>query len=498
MDSTNGEPVKGFSAPATQSAPNETTALSVRELPHSIDAEQALLGAILIDNGVLETIEGLVEAADFFDPLHHALFDEIAATVARGHLASPVTLAQTFESYPPITPDMPVPRYLGRLLINATTTRHAPEYARLIHSLAMRRAVITIGEAMVDDAYTAPAEVTGEEHIEMAEQRLMALAENGRADTAEVTFAHAVDVAIEAANAAYERGGALAGLSTGLVDLDRMLGGLAPSDLIILAGRPSMGKTALATNIGIYNARKWFETGGNAGAKVMFYSLEMSDQQLGTRVLGEHASIPSEKIRRGSLDENDFRRLVQAAAEIRDIPFYIDQTGGLPLARLAARARRAKRKYDFNLLIVDYLQLMSGSQSRREGNRVQEVTEITTGLKALAKELNVPILALSQLSRAVEQRADKRPQLSDLRESGSIEQDADVVMFVFREEYYLERDRPPIGDTDAQAIWDVRMREAAGKGEVIIGKQRHGPTGTVMVAFDGTVTKFSNLAREGI
>lgn len=494
MDSTNSEPVKGSLDVAT----SDVTRLSARELPHSIDAEQALLGAALIDNGVLERVEGLIDARDFFDPLHQTLWGEITETVARGHLASPVTLANTFESYPSITPEMTVPRYLGRLLINATSSQNAPEYARLIHDLAIRREVIAIGEAMVGDAFTSSAEVTGEQHIELAEQRLAQLAEGGRSEGAETPFSEVARSTLDYANAAYARAGALAGLPTGLTDLDQKLGGLVDGNLIIIAGRPAMGKSAILTNIAVHNAHQWLQSGGEEGAAVLFFSLEMSKDELGMRILGERASIPSERIRRGSFEENDFRRLAQAEAEIRDMPLYIDAEGGLSLARLAARARRAKRRRNIGMIGIDYLQLMSGSARAQSQNRVQEVTEITVGLKALAKELDVPIIALSQLSRQVEQRADKRPQLSDLRESGSIEQDADVVMFVFREEYYLERERPPIGDLDAQAIHAAKMLEAHGKAEIIVGKQRHGPTGTVDVAWDGALTKFFNLAREGI
>lgn len=490
MDSTNSEPVNTSSRSVLQ--------ISSRELPHNIEAEQALLGALLINNSVLERIEGIVAAHDFFDALHRSIWEEATQVIARGQTADPILLGRVFEQAPPITATLTVPQYLGRLVAAATTLVHAADYARLIHDLAVRRELIVLADAITEEAHAAPPEVTGEMQIERAEQQLAALAEGGRSEAEAVTFAEVMRRTIDYANAAYERNGALAGLSTGLIDLDNKLGGLAPTDLIILAGRPSMGKTALATNIAKHNAYRWLHSGGEEGAPVLFFSMEMSDEQLGMRILGEHAEISSERIRRGTFKENDFRRLVQAETEMRDMPLYTHDEGGMTLARLAARARREKRRRGIKLIIVDYLQLMAGSIQARGQNRTQEVTEITVGLKALAKELGVPIIALSQLSRAVEQRADKRPQLSDLRESGSIEQDADVVLFVFREEYYLERERPPAGDLDAQAIWDARMRETAGKAEVIIGKQRHGPVGIVPTAFNGALTQFANLAREGL
>lgn len=486
MDSTNSEPV------------NVSLPGDVRELPHNIDIEQALLGALLLNNSVLEVIDGLVATEDFYELLHQKIWVEITETIQRGHTADPVILSRAFEDYPPITPKLTVPQYLGSLAANATSIMSAASYARTIHDLAVRRNIITLADVLRDDAHNAPPEVTGEMQIAQAESYLASIAENGNFDKTDSTFAVVLQSAMDYAHAAYERGGGLAGLSTGLVDVDRKLGGLAPGNLIILAGRPSMGKTALATNIATYNALKWLETGGEQGARVKFFSLEMSEEELGMRVLGQYAEIPSDRIRRGDISEDDLLRLAQVKSRLDASPFFVDQEGGLPISRLAARARRSKRRDNIGLLVVDYLQLMQGSGARREGNRVLEVTEITMGLKALAKELGIPIIALSQLSRKVEERADKRPQLSDLRESGSIEQDADVVMFVFREEYYLEREKPPAGDFEAQAVHDARMREVEGKAEVIIGKQRHGSTGSVPTAFNGELTQFSNLAPEGI
>jgi replicative DNA helicase len=370
-----------------------------------------------------------------------------------------------------------------------------------VHDLAVRRDLIMIGEDIVNTAFDAPIASQPREQIEEAERKLYAIAETGRYDGGFQRFSDTLASAIDMAAKAFERDGRLSGIATGLGDLDRMLGGLQPSDLVIVAGRPGMGKTALATNIA-YNIARGYEfttrPDGSLetinGGIVGFFSLEMSSEQLATRIISEQAAIPSYKIRRGDISENEFHRLREAAREMQAIPFYIDQTGGISIAQLVARARRLKRQRGLDLLVVDYLQLLSGSKSRGD-NRVQELTEITTGLKALAKELNVPVLALSQLSRQVESRDDKRPQLSDLRESGSIEQDADVVMFVFREEYYIKNKEPREG-TEEHLNWQTEMERAHGRAEVIIGKQRHGPTGTVELAFEADMTRFSNLARD--
>jgi replicative DNA helicase len=396
---------------------------------------------------------------------------------------------------------MTVPQYLGRLAANSTTIINAAEYGRTIYDLATRRALIVIGEDMVNAAYDSAVDQPPKTQIEEAEGRLYSLAEQNKYGQGFASFKSALATAIDVANSAFQRSGHLSGAATGLADLDNKLGGLQRSDLIILAGRPSMGKTALATNIA-YNIAKNYRPEPQAdgstltsdGGIVGFFSLEMSAEQLATRILSEQAEISSEKIRRGMIDETEFRKLADIANEMSRIPLFIDQTGGLTVAQLAARARKLKRQHGLDMLVIDYLQLLSGSKMRSD-NRVQEITEITTGLKALAKELNVPVLALSQLSRQVENRDDKRPQLSDLRESGSIEQDADVVMFVFREEYYIERTKPAEG-TPEFADWMTKMAQASGKAEVIIGKQRHGPVGTVELSFEGQFTRFGNLARD--
>lgn len=485
----------------TQAAASEP--LAFRQPPHNIDAEQALLGAILVNNEAMDRVMGFLEPHHFYDPLHQQIYETAAKLIQAGKQATPITLRTFFENAEPIDANLTVPQYLGRLAANATTIINAADYGRTIHDLATRRALIMIGEDLVNTAYDSPVDFPPEQQIQDAEGRLYDLAESGKYGQGFLSFGAALTQAIDMANAAYQRDGHLSGLSTGLVDLDAKLGGLQPSDLIVLAGRPSMGKTALATNIA-YNVARAYKAEKQPdgsekvidGAIVGFFSLEMSAEQLATRILAEQAEISSEKIRRGMINEDEFRRLVRASQEMAEIPLYIDQTGGISIAQLAARARKLKRQKGLGLLIVDYLQLLTGSTRRSSEGRVQEVSEITTSLKALAKELNVPVLALSQLSRAVEQRDDKRPQLSDLRESGSIEQDADVVMFVFREEYYVERRKPSESNVEEMLKWQQEMALVHGKAEVIIGKQRHGPTGTVPLSFEASYTRFGNLARD--
>jgi len=475
--------------------------LTFRQPPHNLEAEQALLGAILVNNEALDRVSGFLTPEHFFDPLHGRIYETLATLIHAGKTATPVTVKTFFENVEPIDANLTVPQYLGRLAANATTIINAAEYGRTIYDLATRRALIVIGEDMVNTAYDSAVDHAPRAQIEEAEARLYALAEQNKYGQGFETFHSALNHAIELANSAYQRSGHLSGAATGLVDLDNKLGGLQRSDLIILAGRPSMGKTALATNIA-YNIAKAYrgqrQPDGSMktvdGGIVGFFSLEMSSEQLATRILSEQTEISSEKIRRGMIDESEFRRLQTIATEMSRIPLFIDQTGGITIAQLSARARKLKRQHGLDLLVVDYLQLLAGSKARSD-NRVQEITEITTGLKALAKELNVPVIALSQLSRQVETREDKRPQLSDLRESGSIEQDADVVLFVFREEYYVERLKPAEG-TPEFADWMAKMSQVSGKAEVIIGKQRHGPVGTIELSFEGQFTRFGNLARD--
>jgi len=494
--------------PPAQASPGDGTPEGVpfRAAPHNLEAEQALLGAILVNNDAHDRVSNFLEAHHFYDPLHQQIYEVASKLIASGKQATPITLKTFFEGAEPIDAGLTVPQYLGRLAANAATIINARDYGRTIHDLATRRQLILIGEDMVNAAYDSPVDFPPKEQIEEAETRLYALAETDKYGQGFLGFGAALTHAIEMANNAYQRDGGLSGIATGLRDLDAKMGGLQPSDLIIIAGRPSMGKTALATNIAFNIARSRArslaarpELGpdhpAHDGAVVGFFSLEMSAEQLATRILSEQAGIPSEKIRRGMIDEPEFKRLVEASQEMSSLPLFIDQTGGLTIGQLASRARRLKRQHGLGLVVVDYLQLLAGSTRRAAEGRVQEVGEITTGLKALAKELNTPIVALSQLSRAVENREDKRPQLADLRESGSIEQDADVVMFVYREEYYLERAKPQEGTIEFQD-WMAKMQLVSGKAEVIIGKQRHGPVGTVQLQFESSVTRFSDLARD--
>lgn len=470
-----------------------------RQAPHNVEAEQALLGAVLVNNDAFWRVSDFLSPEHFYEGLHARIY-EIAATLVRaGKAATPVTI----KTFLPVDLDlggMTVPQYLARLAAEATTVLNAEDYGRTIYDLALRRSLIGIGEDVVNVAYDAPVDATPRDQIEDAERKLFALAETGRYGGGFQTFANALTTAVDMAAAAYKRDGGLSGVSTGLSDLDRLMGGLQSSDLIILAGRPGMGKTSLATNIA-YNIAKAYQgevqpdgrTKTVNGGVVGFFSLEMSAEQLATRIIAEQAEISSSAIRRGSISEHEFFKLTEAVSEMQRAPLFIDETGGISIAQLAARARRLKRSKGLDLLVVDYLQLLSGS-SKKGDNRVQEMTEITTGMKALAKELAVPIIALSQLSRQVESREDKRPQLSDLRESGSIEQDADVVLFVFREEYYVKNKKPREG-TPEFAPWMDEMERVAGKAEVIVGKQRHGPTGTVELSFEAQYTRFGNLAQ---
>jgi replicative DNA helicase len=472
---------------------------SHRAPPHNLEAEQALLGAILINNDAFDRVSDFLRSEHFVEEIHRRIFEVAGSLIRAGKLATPVTL-KTFLGDHDLG-GVTVPQYLARLAAEATTIINAYDYGRGVYDLAIRRELISIGEDVVNVAYDAPVDSSPRDQIEETERRLYQIAEAGRYDGGFQRFSEALKIAVDMAARAYERDGSLSGIATGLTDLDRYMGGLQASDLVILAGRPGMGKSALATNIA-FNIAKAYQgrtradgsTENANGGVVGFFALEMSAEQLATRIIAEQSGVASSKIRRGDITENDFHRVADVVRDMQQIPFYIDQTGGVSIAQLTARARRLKRQRGLDLLIVDYLQLMTGSKGRAE-NRVQELTEITTGLKALAKELNVPILACSQLSRQVEQRDDKRPQLSDLRESGSIEQDADVVLFIYREEYYLKNKEPRPG-TEEHIDWMTQMESAHGRAEVIIGKQRHGPTGTVELQFDAEVTRFSTIARE--
>jgi replicative DNA helicase len=472
---------------------------SYRTAPQNVEAEQALLGAILVNNEAFYRVSDFLEPQHFFEPIHRVIFEVASQLIRANKVATPVTI-KTFLPSDLAIGDINLAQYLARLAAEATTIINAEDYGRTVYDLAIRRSLISIGEDMVNVAYDAAVDQPPKVQIEETEKRLFDLAEKGQYGSGFEAFDHALATAIDMASNAYTRDGHLSGMATGLADLDRLMGGLQSSDLVIVAGRPGMGKTAFATNVAFNIARAWageIQPDGSMktvnGGIVGFFSLEMSSEQLATRIVAEQARVPSSNIRRGRIDEREFERIVDAAREIQKVPLYVDQTGGLTIAQLAARARRLKRQRGLDLLVVDYIQLLHASNRRGSDNRVQEVTEITNNLKALAKELNVPILAVSQLSRQVENRDDKRPQLADLRESGSIEQDADVVLFVFREEYYLRNKEPKPGTTE-YLQWQDQMSTVHGVAEVIIGKQRHGPTGTVRLHFEDSLTRFSNLA----
>jgi replicative DNA helicase len=477
------------------SASNNTDEL----MPHSIEAEQQLLGGLLNNNDLYYSLEDKVDPEHFYDPVHSRIFEIISTRIKDGKLASAVTV-NTFLTEDEGLKELGGSSYLAQLMAGSVASSAIKDYSKLVYDLAIRRELIVLGQEISSRAQSIKVDEQPEEQIILAEQNLYKIGDNGKSETGFKSFLKALGEAVQVANAAHHRDGNLAGISTGFIDLDKKMGGLHSSDLIILAGRPSMGKTSLATNIA-YNIAKSFKKNDNAdgtsetvnGGIVGFYSLEMSAEQLAARILSETAEIPSEQIRRGDMTESEFRRFVEAAKSIESSPLFIDDTPALTIAQLASRARRLKRTHGLDALIIDYLQLVRAGSSR--DNRVNEISEITQGLKAIAKELNIPVIALSQLSRQVENRDDKRPQLADLRESGSIEQDADVVLFVYREEYYKEREKPSDHDLEKMAIWQEEMDRLHGRAELILGKQRHGPIGTVELSFEGKYTRFGNLVK---
>jgi replicative DNA helicase len=469
-----------------------------RALPSNLEAEQLVLGCLLYDNGAFERLDDVLSAEHFFEPLHQRLFAAVEACVRKGQLADPVIIVEKFRADRAFE-DVGGAMYLASLVERAPPAPNAVEYGRAVYDAFLRRQLLGICEEGSHSALYG--DESARESIEEAEQRLFALAET-RSSGGVMPFADALAGAVEMAAKAYQRDGGLSGLSTGLIDLDQKIGGMHPSDLMILAARPSMGKTSLACNIAFDVARRYrYEVQPDGqrktidGGQVLFFSLEMSAEQLALRLASAAAGVSGDKIRKGEIDALEFGRFREAAIEINDLPLHIDATGGLLLSKLCARARRQKRRSGLDLIVVDYLQLIDAGIGGRD-NRVQQVSAITVALKALAKELDVPVLALSQLSRAVETREDKKPQLSDLRESGSIEQDADMVMFIYRESYYLSR-LEPREDTPEHMAWREKMDQATGQAEVIIGKQRHGPIGTVRLSFNEDLTKFGNLARDG-
>ena len=469
-----------------------------RQMPHNLELEQALLGAMLVDNEVAERVREFLEPEHFYEPVHARIYEAILDLLDRDQRADPIKLKPLFDADEALA-DLGGGGYLARLAANAALFTDAQDYARAIRDLAMKRALIHIGEEMVLAAFEGDLRRPAEEQLEAAESKLFDLAAKGTTDTGAKPFRKAVFQALEAAEAAYRDPDKISGITTGLKAPNDKIGGLHKTDLIILAGRPAMGKTALATNIAYAAAKRWMDDleaghdmSRSRGCPVAYFSLEMSADQLAARIVADRAGIKTEEMRRGRLDAEQFENLTRAVHELEKLPLYIDDTPALSITALYTRARRLKRLHDIGLVVVDYLQLLHGSRSAPE-SRVQEISEITRGLKALAKKLEVPVLALSQLSRLVEQRDNKRPQLADLRESGTIEQDADIVMFVYREEYYLEQQKPD-ESSDRFDKWVEKMERARGLAEVIIGKQRHGPTGTVPLAFNKETTRFTDRA----
>ena len=460
------------------------------KLPSNIEAEQALIGSILVNNDIIDEISNIVDHKNFYDPLHSKIYNLIENLHNKGMIANPITLKNSFENDAALS-EIGGTEYLVKLTRFSSSVKQSIDYAKIVHEKFVKRELVQISETLSDEAVDETIDKTGENIIQDTEKSLFDLAERGTFHQSFLKFNQALDQTIEMATNAMKSDHGIVGVPTGLNDLDERLGGLHRSDLVIIAGRPSMGKTALATNIGYYAAKKILDD--NKKSSIAFFSLEMSSEQLSTRILSEQSRIKSNDIRRGKVTEEEFNRLIETSRNIHDLPLYIDETPAITISTLSNRARRIKRLFGLDLIIVDYIQLMTTSSKRYDG-RVQEISEITQGLKALAKELSVPVLALSQLSRAVEQRDDKKPQLSDLRESGSIEQDADVVMFVFREEYYLERKEPKLG-TIEHGEWQAKMNEIIGSADIIIGKQRHGPTGNIQVEFEGIYTKFKDASK---
>ena len=457
-----------------------------KELPNNIEAEQAVIGSILVSNEIFDEINTIVSSNNFYDPMHQKIFGSIESLIYKGMLANPITLKNYFQDD---KDELNVPEYLVKITKFSTSTRQATEYSKIIYDMFVRRELIKISEQTIDTAKLNDLDTNGQKIIERSERLLFDLAEKGSFNSSLIKFDEAMKQTIEMASAAYKNEEGIVGVPTGLRDLDDRLGGLHQSDLIIIAGRPSMGKTALATNIAFNAAQKLQDSGKKSS--IAFFSLEMSSEQLSTRILAEQSRIKSNDIRRGRISDDQFDKFIETSKNISELPLYIDETPAISIAAMSNRARRIKRLFGLEMIVVDYIQLMKGTFNNKDG-RVQEISEITQGLKAIAKELSIPVVALSQLSRAVEQRDDKKPMLSDLRESGSIEQDADVVMFVYRESYYLKT-KEPRPATVEHAEWQVKMNEVSHLAELIIGKQRHGPTGNISLEFEEMFTKFKDL-----
>ena len=461
--------------------------------PSNLEAEQALLGSILVNNDIIDEVSTIISSNIFYDPAHIKIYEVIESLNNKGMIANPITLKNFFEKDNMLI-EVGGTEYLVKLTRFSGSAKQAVDYAKVIHEMYLRRELVLISDKLSSDTLNANSqEQNAENIIESTEKSLFDLAERGSFSQSFLKFNEALDQTIEMATLAMKSDQGIVGVPTGLTDLDEKLGGLHKSDLVILAGRPGMGKTALATNIAYHAAQNLLSR--QEKSSIAFFSLEMSSEQLSTRILSEQARIKSDDIRRGKVTESEINRYIETSRNIYNLPLYIDETPAITISTLSNRARRIKRLFGLNLIVVDYIQLMRAPNSNNRGdNRVQEVSEITQGLKALAKELKVPVLALSQLSRAVESRDDKKPQLSDLRESGSIEQDADVVMFVYREAYYLENKQPKLGSIE-HAEWQSKMNDVNGLADIILGKQRHGPTGTVKVEFEGIYTKFKDLSK---
>ena len=457
-----------------------------KELPNNIEAEQAVIGSILVSNDIFDEISTIVSNINFYDPMHQKIFEAIESLIYKGMLANPITLKNYFEDE---KDDINVPEYLVKITKFSTSVRQAIEYSKIIYDMFVRRELIKISEQTIDSAKLNELDTNGQNIIENSERLLFDLAEKGSFNSSLVKFDEAMKQTIEMASAAYKNEEGIVGVPTGLRDLDDKLGGLHQSDLIIIAGRPSMGKTSLATNIAFNAAQKLQDSGKKSS--IAFFSLEMSSEQLSTRIISEQSRISSNDIRRGRISDEQFDKFLETSKNIADLPLYIDETPAISIAAMSNRARRIKRLFGLDMIVVDYIQLMRGTTFNKDG-RVQEISQITQGLKAIAKELGVPVVALSQLSRQVEQRDDHKPQLSDLRESGSIEQDADVVMFVYREGYYLQR-KEPREATVEHAEWQAKMNEVAHLAQIIIGKQRHGPIGNITLEFEERFTKFKDI-----
>jgi replicative DNA helicase len=467
----------------------------LRQTPFDVEVEQALLGAILINNDAFERVASFLTPEHFHEPLHQRIFEAISRVVRKGQLASPVTLRPYF-SLDAAMKEVGGPDYLAEIVRLSPSVINAADYGRMIFDFAQRRELIRVGEDIVNVAYDPPIDLSPGEQIEEAEKQLYHIAEKSRFGGGFRSFKSAVTGAIEMAERANQSASHITGVPTGFYDVDNLLGGLQKSDLIILAARPGMGKTSFATNLAFHAAREWMRSDGKSGARVAFFSLEMSAEQLATRIIAEQAEVSGSKIRRGKFEERDMQALIRVSTELEQLPLFIDDTGGLSIAQVAARCRRLKRSGGLGLIVVDYLQLLTGASNKKNENRVQEITEITKGLKTLAKELAVPLIALSQLSRSVDARDDKRPVLADLRESGSIEQDADIVMFIFREAYYLETKEPSMDDAVEYQKWREKMDRIHGLSDILVEKHRHGPTAKITLRFEKQFTRFFDLARE--